>query len=165
VADALYRSRPRDEHGAFLVSLPRPERVQLAHGTWEIRACVHDKAAGDAFIAANPHRKAYDPAQRTAAALARPGRRRRPAKREAEEAARREASRQHYEQELETAPVGGGMDMRIYQLDYGHREPATPAEQRRKTRVDTALKKQQAKPTGTPRPATAAERLRAILKG
>jgi len=50
VSNALYRSRPRGDGGQFLVSLPKPELVQHSDGTWEVRACVHDKAAGDAWI-------------------------------------------------------------------------------------------------------------------
>jgi hypothetical protein len=168
VRNALYRSRPRGPKNEWLVSLPKPEMIQHPDGTWEIRCCVHDKAAGDAFIAANPHHKVYDPAERTAAAATRgPARRRRPTKREADAAARRELDRRHYEEQLETAPVGGDMDMRIFQIDYGYLEPASPAEKRRKTRVDAALasRPKQAPARKPEKAPTAADRLRAILKG
>jgi hypothetical protein len=65
VVSALHRSGPATA-AASLSPYPNPERVQLPGGTWEVRCCVHDKAHGDAYMAANPSRKAHDPAARTA---------------------------------------------------------------------------------------------------
>src|SRR5215472_12779500 len=85
VSNALYRSRPRGDGGQFLVSLPKPELVQRTDGTWEVRACVHDKAAGDAWITADSGRKSYDPQARVAQAATRgSARRRRPSPRATE---------------------------------------------------------------------------------
>jgi hypothetical protein len=137
VVNALYRSRPRGG-GSFLVSIPKPERVQLGDGSWEVRCCVHDKAHGDAFMAANPGRKAYDPAARTAQAAAqRPARRRRPTQAQLREQAQAETRRRSYAGALASEPIGGGsMDIRIWALDHGHRTPTSPQEQRR---ADAAL--------------------------
>ena|SRR5215469_3864032 len=82
VSNALKRSRPRGDGGQFLISLLKPELVQNSDGTWEVRACVHDKAAGDAWITADPSRLSYDPQARVAEAATRgPTRRRRPSQR------------------------------------------------------------------------------------
>jgi len=47
--DALYRSRPR-QGSRYLLSIPKPEVVELDGGGYEVRACVHDKAAGNALV-------------------------------------------------------------------------------------------------------------------
>lgn len=132
VVNALYRSRPRDG-SSFLVSIPKPERVQLPGGTWEVRCCVHDKAHGDAFMAANPGRKVYDPAARTAqAATQKPARRRRPTKTEQRQQAEAEARQRSYAEALASTPIGARTnDIRIWTLDRGHREPVTAEERRR----------------------------------
>jgi hypothetical protein len=145
VANALYRSRPRDG-GAFLVSIPKPELVQLPGGSWEVRCCVHDKAHGDAYMAANPGRKAYDPAARTAhAATQKPARRRRPTQAEQREREQSEARQRDYAEALASTPLGAAThEIRIWALDHGQREPVTAEERKRHdAAVAARLKAQQ----------------------
>jgi hypothetical protein len=145
VVNALYRSRPRDG-GSFLVSIPKPERVQLGDGTWEVRCCVHDKAHGDAYMAANPGRKVYDPAAKTAqAATQRPARRRRPTKAAQRAREEAEAGKLSYASALASTPLGAPTaDIRIWALDHGHREPVTAEERQRRDAATVArLKAQQ----------------------
>ena len=169
VSNALYRSRPRGDHGQFLVSLPKPDLVQLPSGGWEVRCCVHDKAAGDAHISADPSRKAYDPQARTTAAATRgPARRRRPSAAAVRQQHDREASARAYRDALKTEPIGGGKDIRIWLLDEGERKPATPEEHARVAAVKAARRKASraaASPDPAAKPATPAERLRNLLKG
>lgn len=59
--------------------------------------------------------------------------RRRQTKAQQEEAARAEADRRAYHETLRTAPIGGEvMDIRVWSLDQGHREPENAAERQRK---------------------------------
>jgi len=167
VINALYRSRPRDG-GRFLVSLPKPERVQLPGGAWEVRCCVHDKAHGDAYMAANPGRKVYDPAARTAqAATQKPARRRRPTKPEHRQLAEAEARQRSYAAALAATPIGARTnDIRIWALDHGQRKPVTAEERQRRDAATVArLKAQQqarrqAKAQQQGAPVTPATRLR-----
>ena len=150
VINALYRSRPRDG-GRFLVSLPKPERVQLPGGAWEVRCCVHDKAHGDAYMAATQ----------------KPARRRRPTKTEQRQQAEAEARQRSYAAALAATPIGARTpDIRIWALDHGHREPVTTEERQRRDAATVArLKAQQqarrqAKAQQQGAPVTPATRLR-----
>jgi hypothetical protein len=49
VVRALYRSRPR-QGSRYLLSIPKPEILELDSGGYEVRACIHDKAAGNATV-------------------------------------------------------------------------------------------------------------------